>query len=255
MKRQLFVIPPDTWSSLDEDEVFATAAAMKELGIYKLPYPAIDIALPANRTFGWDYDHLVEQGQYAEADLQEDIKNGIYEITESGQYRPTIGSGIVFEFHNMSLDHTDYKIHVRIEPGSPATKFYKGKSISKGTTNLEHLIQSTRDKISSALIVLLATRNAVKETKRDKLAALGIGKASRRHEYVTTITLPKVLEEDGNEPKTEGKPKAPHLRRGHIRQQKYGPKFSLSRPIWIEPVFVNADKDWVDTRKRYNISL
>lgn len=34
-----------------------------------------------------------------------------------------------------------------------------------------------------------------------------------------------------------------HLRRGHWRKQHYGAGFQCVRPVWIKPVFVNADRN------------
>ena len=33
---------------------------------------------------------------------------------------------------------------------------------------------------------------------------------------------------------------APHVRRGHLRSQAYGPQHSLRRPQWIQPTFVGG---------------
>jgi hypothetical protein len=50
--------------------------------------------------------------------------------------------------------------------------------------------------------------------------------------------------------------KAPHLRRGHIRQrQHYGPGNHFVKKIWIAPVFVNADPDFVNQRAAYNVAV
>jgi hypothetical protein len=254
-KRQLFIIPADTWESLSEPEVNATADAMRELGIFKLPYPEIDVWLPSNHTFGWNWESLSHSYNGDVSKLEQNIRNGLYE-REGDQFRPVVGAGFVFEFRNLSLAHTDYTIAMHVEPGSRASKYYRTNTTAAVPNKPEHCVHA-RDQITKALIVLLATRNAVKSTRRDKMAALGIGK-KHCHEYITTISLPResaTITSDDNIPMTPGKPRAPHLRRGHIRRQRHGPHFSLTRAIWIEPVFVNADKDWVDTRVRYNVSL
>lgn len=35
---------------------------------------------------------------------------------------------------------------------------------------------------------------------------------------------------------------APHVRRGHMRRQAYGPERSLRRAVWIRPMFINAEQ-------------
>lgn len=117
--------------------------------------------------------------------------------------------------------------------------------------------KSEHDFVANLLIVLLGTRNAVKTTQHHKCAKLGIGKARDRYEYVTTITLPKEMDNsaDGAEAVRPGQKRAPHLRRGHIRNQRHGPKYAFVKSVWIEPMFIHADAEWVSKRDRYNISL
>lgn len=107
--------------------------------------------------------------------------------------------------------------------------------------------------LSSLLVILLATRNAEKTTTENKLARLGIGKSTKhRFAYTTTISLPRDLPEDGDNPPRGGSV-APHLRRGHVRRQHYGKENLLEKKIWIAPVFVNADPAFVATRTKYRI--
>lgn len=108
--------------------------------------------------------------------------------------------------------------------------------------------------LKSLLIVLLATKNAHKQTVVSKLAKLGIGKSHKnRFATTTTISLPGTLPNDEQNP-PKGAKVAPHLRRGHVRRQHHGAGNEQVKVIWIEPVFVNADPDFVATRTRYRIS-
>ena len=101
------------------------------------------------------------------------------------------------------------------------------------------------------LIVLLATRNVIRDTTISKSARLGIGK--NRYPYTTTLKLGTIHESVGNG--APGHPRRPHLRRGHIRNQKYGPGFEFTRQRWIEPCFVNAADGWIEQqRTAYNVS-
>lgn len=110
--------------------------------------------------------------------------------------------------------------------------------------------------IRKILIVLLATRNIVKERTKDKLLSMGIGakKNNFRPLYTTTLTLPKPRVKDDGQPANVGTSPRPHLRRGHIRHQKYGPKLAFTKMIWVEPCFVNADDQFVSERSAYNTS-
>lgn len=142
-------------------------------------------------------------------------------------------------------------IQMLIHPGGRAYDMGKilEPSESKSARDAAHAIRKI-------LIVLLATRNIVKERTKDKLLSMGIGarKNNYRPLYTTTLTLPKTRVRDDGQPANVGVSMRPHLRRGHIRHQKYGPKRAFTKLIWIEPCFVNADEDFVSTRSAYNTS-
>jgi hypothetical protein len=241
--KQLFYINNETWHSMDESEVRATAAAMKELGIYKLPYPEVTIRINTDnvvRTLKTDDPrllHYVRLGYLTERPNDPD-----YWWTNFGPFG-------WLQYNRVSLEAPE-KIEKNLAfKGHPyfADLQTRGGEWHPGPWEIEM--------VPMILIVLLATRNAVKETVHNKCAALGIGKrGDRRFEYVTTISLPKHMEEH-HESARPGSQKSAHLRRGHVRNQRHGPKLSFVRAQWIEPVFVNADKEWVSQRERYNISL
>jgi hypothetical protein len=244
---QLFIIPADTWERLDQEEVVATADAMRELGIFHLPYPKVDIWLPASRAISWTREEISADPAMQKL-IDYRVDHELYYV-DGDRYYCHKGSGFVFQFSNISLDPTiTPRVCIHVEPGSPAAKFYK-----PGATTLpnEDNTPALADRLATPLIVLLATRNSVKTTREYKCAKLGIGK--RRHQYVTTITIPH--EREDHEASTPGASKCAHLRRGHIRRQHYGPHYMLTKQIWIEPVFVNADDKWVQQRERYNVSL
>lgn len=107
------------------------------------------------------------------------------------------------------------------------------------------------------LVVLLATKNVEKkEVINRKLAA---GKFNRSKAYrkdypiTTTLTIGKITE--NHESVGTGSTVRPHLRRGHIRNQHYGPNNEMTKKIFIQPVFVNADEGWVANREAYNVRM
>src|SRR5262245_30848818 len=56
MMRQLFVIDPYLMgvACVSKDEIAATCAGLKEMGLYRLPYPEIDLRIPATYVLGDD---------------------------------------------------------------------------------------------------------------------------------------------------------------------------------------------------------
>jgi len=244
---QLFQIDAATWSALDPAEVAATVAAMRELGIYNLPYERVDLRLPLSVVA-----HTTRPEDRLDA-FEELLSLGdIFEDPETpGIFKFNFGPDSWLDVRNLSLSDLNFHTQIHIGPANPKYKRHTYQA-RPGECNLE----VERDIYINGLIVLLATRNVIKTTHHNKLAKLGIGTKRNPYEFITTITLPAEIEEDDEaHPPTEGASKRPHLRRGHIRRQHFGPRLAFIRSIWINPVFVNADPAWVDKRAAYNVRL
>lgn len=247
---QLFQIGAEAWGAMDHVEIAATAAAMKEFGIYQLPYDKVDLRLPldvAAHTSEW-YEHTTPEA------FQKHIEAGRlrHDPTPDNPERYVFNFGpcAFLDVVNLSLGSMEYATRITVVKGSPvlAPKQYDQRSKAFNS-------ETERDLYANALIVMLATRNAVKSTVHHKSVRLGIGKNKGKYEYVTTITLPREQDMEDDAEHTPGAARCPHLRRGHIRNQHYGPKNSYIKQKWIEPVFVNADAGWCATRKAYNVSI
>lgn len=106
------------------------------------------------------------------------------------------------------------------------------------------------DALYKILLVSLATRNVEKATTEHKLYRMGIGKP--RHRFTTVVRI-GAMAPSHTAPDAHGTSKRPHLRRGHIRRQHHGPQGQLVKKIWIEPLFVNADKGEIAGRAAYKL--
>ena len=96
-----------------------------------------------------------------------------------------------------------------------------------------------------------------KAERVSKLAQLGIGKKrpEPRYSYTTTISISYADIQDDGTGTRPGHTKRPHLRRGHVREQHWGPANQFVKKIFVEPIFVNSDGEFVSSlRERYNIS-
>lgn len=256
---QLFQIDGETWKALGQDEVLATIEGMKECGICQLPYPKVDIRLPldvcAHTSLRRDDPNANDKQLFSDETLIDKyLRLGLVvpHAEWEDRYSFRFGHDSWLDVKNLSLEDMNYQTVIYIGPHNP--NFHKLQMHARETRYNDEL---ERNLYAYALIVLLNTRNAVKTTKHRKCVGLGIGRKPGAYEYTTTITLPRVIEEDETgeaAPGGNGASKKPHLRRGHPRRQRFGPNWQFSEVRWIEPVFVNADPDWVDKRKAYNVS-
>lgn len=246
MKSQLFILDRDMLDAMSEEEVKATFKDMVELKIASPPYRNFTIQAPMGTL------------------INVDGKGTLEELAKQGDPR-------YVEMHDKDLrvhfhDYTDdpYK-----EQRASLDMFHKGVWCPV----LEIIMQSPKEEIrqrygaflravsdlaghlSRLLIVSLATRNVETVTRRNSLAKFGLGK-KRGHdfEYVTTIKMGTLLHYDGETGHT-GETKRPHLRRGHIRRQHYGPNNQQIKQVFIQPIFVNGfDPSRDRERDRYNVT-
>lgn len=132
----------------------------------------------------------------------------------------------------------------------------RSADISGGPEEIRMAAEFTSSVLSDLLVVLLATKNVQKTTTQDKLRKLGIGRHKFKHrfDYTTRIALPRDMEDDADHPPSGGA-RMPHLRRGHIRRQRHGAGNQQIKKIWIAPMFVNADPDFVSSRKSYDVRI
>lgn len=216
-QRHLFVLDPGIWRAASVHEIEATCDALKKMKLYRLPYEhSVYVRLRA-------YDIVTFDDKRAPDDPRVVVDIGPLDSLDC--------RAVVHNFHTGFSENL-------------------GSEHMRSQTAVSFAIRAAKD----LLITLLATRNAVKTTKENKLSKLGIGSpAKRRYAYTTTISVPAIMEDDPDS--HPGANKAPHLRRGHIRGQHYGPGNQYVKQIFVEAVFVNADADFVNAREAYNVSL
>jgi len=226
---QLFILSRELFEATSWEDVRATCAALKELGLYSLPYPSINIRVPLSLD-----DALI--------------------VAAGGRPAPDDRFHIAPALRDSSgVDYLDVSVE-GLEGRNTMSRIYSPHGWGEADTDKYNLAARI---FVPFLIAMLAARNICKQTREHKLASLGIGgkksDPTRRFRYVTTLTVPAIREETEDSTET-GCEKTPHYRRGHIRHQPYGPRLELVRPVWIAPVFVNADKEWVRERSAYNVS-
>lgn len=248
---ELFLIPHDMVDICGRDlkELNASYKDMTELGIAHLPYHEVDIGVNV-----YVYGNKARKSLFICSDE-----------------RPKKASDVDFLWAGeIKFRYRDEKCYqVLIKPDCPTCS--ERRMNYSGARQHHHewydILESEMydqkyleeaEKLKKMLVVLLASRNVVKTRTKDKLAALGIGKGRRdnyRPIYTTTLSLPGPLKDERDAAGGQGITLRAHLRRGHIRRQKYGPGLEFTKSIWIEPCFVNADENFVSERSAYNASI
>lgn len=107
----------------------------------------------------------------------------------------------------------------------------------------------------ATLIVLLATKNADKVTRvnSERASSHRVREQAKNFSTTTTIRIGKITETMRGPSSGTGTKTRPHLRRGHVRNQRYGENWSETKQIFIAPMFVNADENWIAEQKTYKV--
>jgi hypothetical protein len=251
---QLFIVSPAAFAAATEEEVKATVEGLRECGLYHLPYDTMNLRVPLDSWGTITFPPGKEPKQDGRG------RTGLVPTGQPGQYKFAWGPHHQIELRGLSLQPgKPFEFWVVHDGGDPTFKPYEeqdDKALRRTPEQLEFVRQSACD----FLITLLATSNAAKEVTHNKRVRLGIGTgkvgSTGKYEYVTRIDVPPaaaVLEHDEAHPPT-GRTVCPHLRRGHPKRVRYGVGRQQVRVQWIAPCFVNADRDWVRSRKAYTLT-
>lgn len=245
----LFRLSNDIAKSFSVEDVDDTFYDMHELNIARAPYKKF--AIEIQNKFLYQFFKLNHEEV-------EEMKHAMDVRTENLNLRTLF----LYDVGNRDGSSYPEKVYVHriYENGEHVSLLDVALNYKlSGREDIGNVVDSDLKDISSILyrllIVLLATKNADKNQIIDKDLARGLYNKSKayRKDYpiTTTITIGKISETHTSG--HAGGTVRPHLRRGHIRTQKYGPNYELSKKIFIEPVFVNADEGWIAERRAYNV--
>ena len=223
------------FSETEEREITATYENMEQIGIANMPYPLTDIGMNG-------YLHDLKSGEPGYF-IDNNPKDAIAVVEVRFRYDSSSKSDDIM----VKLNENWHDVHALVSVKSP-----------------EHLkrhcsvYHEQAARFRRTLMVLLATRGVIKTRTKDKLLAMGLGRKRLRDNmrplYTTTLTLPIARDVSHPHKGSLGVSKRPHLRRGHSRVQRHGPKYEFVKMVWVEPCFVNADENFVSARFSYNAS-
>lgn len=240
MKSQLFVFGVELLSAMEPEEVEATYKDMIELKINKPPFSEFTIQLPYGKTFRRIL--LADSDLVVDEDLDVPFRL-VYKISNLNDTQANINCTFMAAYKDRP-----WKFYNYID-GLMARKDLDIQARDILTKTCYHVSAY----YLSYLIVLLATRNVERVMSHNRLAKFGRGKQD--YEYVTTLKIGKITEYEDRPANMTGLTVRPHLRRGHVRRQHYGPNMTYIKKIFVQPVFVNGYRPEDDKRKAYNVSM
>jgi hypothetical protein len=224
-----FKIASNVLSALSLDVVNKTAADMQKMGLFKPPFPEFYIQ--------------------AKCRLMEQLI--LTSIDKSFEETSTIKEEILFhyEFSTNGAKATPY---LAIDGMNFCPLDRRKMEASK---DVQYQFSWMADTTVRLLVVLLATKNIEKDVETCNKPNSRNRREQTLSKYSSTTTIKigaisKTMRSEGG----TGGPVRPHLRRGHIRNQPYGPGRLEAKRIFIQPMFVNADQGWIDAQKEYRVT-
>lgn len=203
LKAEQFVVDLRDFGKKDAKELDLTYDALSEMGLDKLPYEKIVVHALARISN--------EHGQ--------DIDFGISSYYFFGKRDASNNELAYYLFED------PYLLAISVE------RFNKD-------TNYQAACRNYVRTVKRSIVVMLATRNIVKERKESKSSQASInGKPHKKGSGGYTLLRPPEAHEVGDGTGTHASPR-PHFRRGHIR--KLHPE-DKTRWVFVAPCFVNGE--------------
>jgi len=243
MSAHLFVISREVLHAVSFQEVKETVKAMHSAGVFKAPFEEIDVIINANL---YEFQKFVEP-RWTPADTiaEDEFFSMIVKYISKND-----GYDAYFCARNDKL-----RRFVSLEE---AIEKVKNSEFTGDIKKFADDLRTTIACIYGTLVVLLATKNIEKRTHETHIKKHASGSKKRKSQYrysgITELHIGKISE-TFNSDGSRG-PVRPHLRRGHVRNQRIGEGRKDVKQVFIQPVFVNADDGWIENqRKEYRIKV
>lgn len=237
-KPELFILDAKALSALHVDEVVETFHAMVKACVSNPPVNFLILA----------YDPDIYRSSFLKGYVDDDM---IKTIDRVKSVRPNIYVALEVCFISNPDIVYDKNSYVPLDYWSLRYNWIDIKTFKLigELKNIPLDLQKGFKLFVKALLVLLVTKNAEKDRVENKpnSSSAKHRNASKNFAYTTTIRIGKITEncKSGG----TGSPMRPHLRRGHVRNQRYGEGRREIKQIFIAPVFINADKEYVESQR------
>jgi len=231
-KPHLFRLSSEVIDCFDIDDAVATYDDMREMDLDKDPY--YFYCVEVNTSFILKFSGFLGMG------------NGNFDEIR------TIAAKWIWVFQYQTYEDNTYTGEIFVTLPSGAVANYSESVIEYKEAN--EAITYVEQALRCFLILLLATKNVDKKTTLNykRSASPRVQKDSKRYSHTTLIKIGKITESYGASTGLGGR-RRPHLRRGHIRTQRFGKGNAEVKKIFIQPVFVNADENWINEQKTYRV--
>jgi hypothetical protein len=247
-KPQLFIIADEIWQNSSLDEIEATANDMEAMGIYFPPCGHFEILIS-----GGAMPHFYKETFLSKEEIERAYKNRHFRIEividdMSDWIKTTRAELLLFDRNASQWVGSSWLSNKRLIEGKLTKTMWDEEKIAR---------ESSINLVLNLLLVTLATKNVERKNKPSRMAKQAIKPTAlkKNYEYTTTLTIGKVVGAERTEGDLGGWKVRPHLRRGHIREQRYGPNRQLLKNVFIQPVFVNAADGVMSQRKAYNVRV
>ena len=230
-KAELFRLAKNVWDGVTFEDIISTSTAMKELDLFHPPTNIFDIECPSDAMSVYADDGV---GPNQEGLI--DLIICHFDLTQP----PAENHFDITFVHDKKTLRMNHVIHPK----------YFEEDINRGVYNHFYIF------VLHVLIVVLASRNIEKKQKSNDTRARSHKERedSKKYNMTTTIKIGAITEYVGGNYNSTGRTVRPHLRRGHIKTVRIGEGRKESKKVFIQPCFVNADRDWVaEPRKSYNV--